>query len=59
MKNFAKIVIRVIAIVALCLMSGFGAAVYYTADVTTVIAWIGFAVMLLTAAAAIHLILKY
>ena len=40
-------------------MSGFGAAVYYTADVTTVITWIGFAVMLLTAAAAIHLILKY
>lgn len=54
MKKNIKIAIRVIAIILMLSAFIFGAIVFYVLPVTSVVAWIGFSVMLIGFCGVIH-----
>lgn len=58
MKRFIKIIIRFFVVMLLLSASVFGAVMHYMSPVTSVVAWIGFVIMILGAGGALHHILK-
>lgn len=58
MKRFIEITIRLLVVLLMLSASVFGAVMHYMSPVTSVVAWIGFAIMVLGAGGALHYILK-
>lgn len=58
MKRFIKLTIRFFVVMLMLATSIFGAVVYYMSPVTSVVAWIGFATMVVMFGGALHYILK-
>lgn len=58
MKKFIKIAIRFFVAISMLAASIIGAVVYYMSPVTSVVAWLGFATMVIAFGGALHYILK-
>lgn len=58
MEKIIKIAIRILVVLLMLSVSVFGAVMHYMSPVTSVVAWIGFAIMILGAGGALHYILK-
>lgn len=58
MERLIKIIIRFFVVMLMLSASVFGAVMHYMSPVTSVIAWIGFAIMILGVGGALHYILK-
>lgn len=58
MKRFIKIIIRFLVVLLMLSVSILGGVMHYMSPVTSVVAWIGFAIMIFGAGGALHHILK-
>lgn len=58
MGKIIQILIRLLVVISMLAASIIGAVVYYMSPVTSVVAWIGFVIMILGAGGALHHILK-